>query len=212
MFKVKRLLVLAPHTDDAELGAGGLIAKMMEEGVEVYVIAFSSAEESLPENLPSDTLYKEFNNAMSILGVKEEHTRVLPYKVRKFSEKRQDILEEIVSLRSEINPDLVCLPCSQDVHQDHKVIHNEGVRVFKHIPVLGYELPWNQTSFSSQAFVQLEERHIDLKWKALQSYQSQIQLNRPYFYKEFIYGLARLRGVQIKKTWAESYEVLRVVL
>ncbi|MBM7662853.1 LmbE family N-acetylglucosaminyl deacetylase [Bacillus mesophilus] len=212
MFKVNRLLVLAPHTDDAELGAGGLIARMIEEGVEVFVVAFSSAEDSLPEDLAADTLCKEFKQAMSVLGVKEEYTRVLPYKVRNFSCKRQEILEDIVKLRGEIQPDLVCLPCSQDVHQDHNVIHNEGVRVFKHIPVLGYELPWNQTSFSSQAFVELEERHIDLKWKALQSYQSQIQLSRPYFYEEFIYGLARIRGVQIKKTWAESYEVLRVVI
>lgn len=41
----KRALVLAPHTDDGELGAGGTLAKMIEAGVEVYYAAFSTAEQ-----------------------------------------------------------------------------------------------------------------------------------------------------------------------
>lgn len=43
----KKVLVLAPHTDDAELGCGGSIAKFVEEGREVHVVSFSIAEDSL---------------------------------------------------------------------------------------------------------------------------------------------------------------------
>ena len=44
----ERILVLAPHTDDAELGAGGSMAKWLEAGVDLHVAVFSTAEESLP--------------------------------------------------------------------------------------------------------------------------------------------------------------------
>ncbi|MBB6453303.1 LmbE family N-acetylglucosaminyl deacetylase [Salirhabdus euzebyi] len=212
MFQVKKLLVLAPHTDDAELGSGGLIARLIEEGMDVYVVSFSAAEQSIPEDVPKDTLRKEFRNSMSILGVQEQNMHVFHYKVRTFSDHRQEILDDLITLRNEINPDLVCLPCSHDVHQDHQVIHNEGKRAFKNSSVLGYELPWNQTNFSSEVFVGLDKRHIDQKWNALKAYRSQIAMNRPYFTDDFIYGLARLRGTQIKKEWAEAYEVVRVIV
>ena len=33
--KIKNALVLAPHTDDGELGAGGTISKLNEMGVKI---------------------------------------------------------------------------------------------------------------------------------------------------------------------------------
>ena len=46
--KKKRALVLSPHTDDAELGCGGTIAKLVEEGWDVHVIYFSAVAERYP--------------------------------------------------------------------------------------------------------------------------------------------------------------------
>ena len=53
----------------------------------------------------------------------------------------------LIQLRNDIQPDLVVIPCSQDVHQDHQTIHNEAVRAFRHISIIGYELIWNNLSF-----------------------------------------------------------------
>jgi LmbE family N-acetylglucosaminyl deacetylase len=44
----QRVLVMSPHTDDAELGCGGTMARWMEEGAELFTAAFSTAELSLP--------------------------------------------------------------------------------------------------------------------------------------------------------------------
>ena len=49
---------------------------------------------------------------------------------------------------------------------------------------------------------------MDKKYEIL-SYSSQISLNRNYFDKDFIFGLARTRGVQINSKYAEAYEVIR---
>ncbi len=45
---MKKILVLAPHTDDGEFGCGGTISKLVREGNDVFYVAFSSCEKSLP--------------------------------------------------------------------------------------------------------------------------------------------------------------------
>jgi LmbE family N-acetylglucosaminyl deacetylase len=65
----KRILVLAPHTDDGELGCGGTISKLAKQGKEVFYAAFSLCEESLPKGLPSNTLEIEMKNATQRLGI-----------------------------------------------------------------------------------------------------------------------------------------------
>jgi N-acetylglucosamine malate deacetylase 1 len=210
MNSFRRVLVLAPHTDDAELGCGGTIAKMVEAGQDVFVAAFSTAEDSLPPGKPADTLKREFRAAMPVLGVNEDRQILFGYKVRHLSYSRQEVLEDIIRLREEVEPDLVLLPSGMDLHQDHQVVYMEGLRAFKHISVLGYELPWNHIRFDAQAFSILQRHHIDKKWQALQAYETQIELQRLYFTTEFIEGLARVRGTQVKESWAEAFEVLRL--
>ena len=171
---------------------------------------FSIASSSLPAELPNDTLKHEFLHAMQVLGIPNENASVRDYPVRRFDEHRQSILEELVVLRREIAPNVVLLPCKQDIHQDHQVIHAEGVRAFKNASVFGYELPWNTLDFAPQLIVGLEERHIGGKWEMLQAYNSQVRLGRRYFSKDLIYGLARVRGVQAGKEFAEGFQVIRL--
>lgn len=208
----KHVLVLAPHTDDAELGCGGSIARFLKEGIQVTVVAFSTAIESLPPDAPPDTLEKEFLTAMDAMGVLKSNVQVHKFPVRRFSEHRQEILELLIRIRRETKPDLVFLPSSTDCHQDHEVIHREGVRAFKEVTVFGYELPWNNISFSADAFITLRLSHLEEKWKALQSYKSQIELKKPYFTWELVESIARLRGIQAKELYAEAFEVIRIKL
>ncbi|MDH3267271.1 MAG: PIG-L family deacetylase [Ignavibacteria bacterium] len=206
----KKILILAPHTDDGELGCGGTIAKFIEEGKEVYCAAFSIAEDSVPEGFEKDVLIHEFTNALKTLGVPQENLFIYRYRVRHFLTYRQDILEDIVKLRSKINPDLVFVPSPNDVHQDHQVITAEGLRVFKKISILGYELPWNNIIFETRSFVKLEKRHIQKKIEALNCYETQKE--RSYLNEEFIFGLAKTRGTQFESEYAESFEVLRILI
>jgi N-acetylglucosamine malate deacetylase 1 len=207
---MRRVLALAPHTDDAELGCGGTLARMLKNGMEVFVAAFSTAEESLPLGAPPTRLRDEFLCAMQSLGIPRENTFVYGYSVRRLSYHRQELLEELVALRRKIDPAMVLLPCASDLHQDHQVINVEGLRCFKDMTIWGYELPWNNIGFEAQAFVTLESCDLQKKWEALQKYTSQFELKRPYFSWEFIEGLARVRGVQVKAQYAEAFEVMRL--
>lgn len=201
------VFVLSPHTDDGELGAGGTIAKLRELGANIFYFAFSTANESVPAGFSSDILKKEVLDATCLLGIPNENVIVYHYEVRKLNFVRQEILENLISFRSKIKPDLVLMPSLNDVHQDHSTIAQEGLRAFKNATVLGYELIWNNLTFNSTAFVELEKKQLQKKIDALKAYKS--QSNKGYMEEDFIKSLARTRGVQIGVEFAESFEVVR---
>lgn len=209
MFLSKKILILAPHTDDGELGCGGTIAKLCNEGKEVHYVAFSTCEKSLPAGMAANTLEQECKTAVKELGIDRGKLSFLDFEVRNFFQKRQEILEEMVNINKSIQPDLVLIPSASDIHQDHQVIHNEALRAFKKSSVLGYELPWNQDRFTSTLFSTLSKEQIDKKIKALKFYQSQSQRN--YMQEDFIRSLARVRGVQCNSEYAESFEVYKLI-
>jgi LmbE family N-acetylglucosaminyl deacetylase len=208
--KWNRVLVLAPHTDDGEFGAGGTIAKYIEKGVEFYYVAFSPAKKSLPAGLPKNITEQEVKKATAVLGIPSENLILYNFEVRDFPELRQPILEEMVKLRRGISPDVVILPSPDDTHQDHKVIAEEGFRAFKRSTMLGYEIPWNNLVFRTEAFVQLSVEHVERKVEALRCYTSQEW--RGQTTNDFLWNLASIRGMQIGSQFAEVFEVIRWIM
>lgn len=208
--KDKKVLVLAPHTDDGELGCGATISRFIEEGASVYYAAFSTADESVPKEFPSNQLEIEVKEATHILGIPKENLIIYKYQVRKLNFIRQEILDLLIKMRDEIKPDLVMLPSSKDFHQDHQTITQEGIRAFKFCTVLGYELIWNNLSFSTDCFISLKEEHVNKKIEALSAYKTQAK--KSFMSPEFIRSLALVRGTQIGVAYAESFEVIRWIL
>jgi len=205
----KNVLVLAPHTDDGELGAGGTIARLIEYGAKVSYAAFSTADTSLPPGFPPDALVKEVKSATACLGILPENLYIYGYKVRELEYARQEVLDQMISLRRN-NFDLVLLPSLFDIHQDHEVIAREGLRAFKQTTILGYELIWNNLSFHTSCFMRLSKRHVEKKCEALTAYVSQRE--KQYMTEDFIVSQAKTRGVQIGAEYAECFEVLRWVV
>lgn len=208
--RLNRVLVLAPHTDDGELGCGGAIARHVREGAEVHYVAFSSCAESLPEGWPVDTLRQEVAAATASLGIASENLQVFNFKVRWFPQQRQEILEEMIKLRTKFEPDIVYLPASDDVHQDHNIVFIEGLRAFKRATLLGYELPWNSMHFRASAFVILSPEDVSHKVAALQQYRS--QAHRSYMSEEFIRSGTRVRGEMAGSENAEAFELIRLYI
>jgi LmbE family N-acetylglucosaminyl deacetylase len=208
-----RVLFISPHTDDVELGAGGTLIKLLEEGHEVLWVVFSTAETSLPPEAPRDTLRTEFLDVATSIGLKEKDLRIFDFQVRYLPMHRQEILEEMIKMKKEFAPDLIVGPSLNDHHQDHEVVAKEILRAFKDSSsIICYELPWNHVVFNTQMFVKICERHVNKKIELLRKYESQVQLDRPYFSEEYIRGWAKMRGVQVKADFAEAFEVVRWIL
>jgi N-acetylglucosamine malate deacetylase 1 len=205
----KRVLVLAPHTDDGEFGCGATLARLVDGGTDVRYVAFSIATRSLPQGFPPDALAREVREATSELGISEERLDVHDFEVRTFPEHRQQILEHLIGLWEEWKPDAVLQPSLRDIHQDHQVIAAEGLRAFKRTTILGYEIPWNNFNFDYQAYVALEKEHVERKVRALARYES--QQHRRYSDPEYIWNVARTHGINVNREYAEVFEVYRVV-
>ena len=210
MRDISRILVLAPHTDDGEFGCGGSISRFIRERKDVYYVAFSTADESVPPGFPKNILEIEVKKATQTLGIPSENLIIYKFHVRKLNYHRQDILEELIKLRNEIKPDIVFLPSPNDLHQDHYTVAIEGLRAFKQTSILGYELPWNNITFHTEAFIELTEDDVIKKIEALKAYES--QKHRFYSNPEFIRSWAITRGTQIGVKYAETFEVIRWVI
>lgn len=198
MLSYKTVLILAPHPDDAELGCGGTISRLVEGGADVYPVVFAEA---------NGRKY-EMKKATDVLGMKDCISLNLP--IRDIGDYRQYILDELIHLKKQLQPDLVIQPTLNDIHQDHQVVAQEGVRSFKDITLWGYEVPWNNLTLDAQLFVSLEDRHVAKKIEAVKCYES--QSHKAYMDEDYIKGLMTVRGVQVGINNAEMFNIIREVI
>lgn len=191
------VLVISPHTDDAEVAAGGAISRFLREGREVHVLALALAH---------DADWEEFENSMECLEVR--HTLRASFPVRRFNERRQDVLDELIYARDLIKPDLVIAPSLRDMHQDHQVVAQETLRAFKNgCSILGFSYPWNTVTFNTTCFIKISEADLGKKLAAIEQYESQ---EKDYMRPEFIRAWALTTGVAVGAKYAECFEVARL--
>ncbi|WP_153555712.1 bacillithiol biosynthesis deacetylase BshB1 [Roseimaritima sediminicola] len=108
------MLVIAPHPDDAELGMGGTIAKMIDAGWDVGILDLTSGE---PTPHGSESLRVEETAAASrTLGVRWRENAGLP------NRSLQPTLEArriVASYIRQTRPRWLFAPYWQDAHPDH---------------------------------------------------------------------------------------------
>ena len=208
-FKKKKILILSPHPEDGEIGCGGLIQRFLKNKSKCWYVCFTNASQSVKPPFKPNAQTYEMYRSTSILGIKKNFIIQKNYEVRSFNKYRQDILHELYLLNKKIKPDLVLCHSRQDTHQDHENITKEAIRAFKKTSILGYELPWNHFNFSADLYINLTKKECEIKCEALRSYKS--RMYRPYLSKKRQLEILGMRGLQIEKDYAESYEVIRMI-
>ena len=208
----KRILLLAAHTDDVEFFAGATISKLIRNGADVYYVAFSACEESVPKQFDKNILRKEIKESIKVLNIPQENLYVLDYPVRLFPEYRQQILDDMIRFRKSINPDLVFTFSKNDTHQDHKVIYEESFRAFKKISMLGFESVYNNIISELTCFIEISEKDLENKISALRCYDSQKIRTERGVDEEYVKSMAVVRGYQCGVKLAEAFEVIRIIL
>ena len=201
----KKILTLAAHTDDVEIGCAATLHKFKE--ADVKVIAFSLA--------PGENVEREFSNSMDLLNTEWSRKGMLEYdlhkmRIRELGYNRQQILDILYEEAYGTKYDLVLCPSSFDTHQDHKVIRDECFRAFKKTTIFGYEMPWNNRTFDSDVFVEVSEANLKSKLKHFDCYKS--QTSRKFFSEDYIFSMAKYRGFQTGVEYAEAFELIRMVI
>lgn len=206
-----KILLLSPHTDDIELSLGATLFKWIEEKNEIFYLVFSDCSDAVPLGKTKNTLENEWNSVIKYLKIKG---KINKFPNKHFSDHRQEILDELCAINKEFVPDLVVMPSLKDTHQDHKTIAEEGLRAFKkgNTKIISYECAWNYIPFVPNFYSLLKKEHLERKWDLLKHYQSQFDLKRIYFDKEYIYAWAKFRGMQISESYAEAFEIIKWVI
>lgn len=198
-----KILFLAPHADDVELGCGATVARFVEERHDILWVTIA----------PIETLNAEHMSVVQELGLEKSKCPYFHFNVRHIFERRQELLDNLFAIKSSFSPDLVIGPSLNDLHQDHRTVAEEMVRAFKNsCSVICYELPWNHISFDVQLLIRLEDGHIEKKLQMLGKFKSQLPIRGKYFSENFVRGLSAVRGIQIGSEYAEAFEIVRWVI
>jgi bacillithiol biosynthesis deacetylase BshB1 len=113
-------LVIGPHPDDQELGMGGTIARLVEQGHRVHLVDMTSGEPT-PLGSP-EVRVKESAAAAKILGVGRTQLGLV----------NREVIHDIASrhkLAAVIRvhkPDVLFLPYPVDAHPDHMAVTKIG--------------------------------------------------------------------------------------
>lgn len=187
-----RVLVVAPHPDDETLGAGGTLARLAGDGIDVHVLAVTCYQ--LPRwGTPStvDQRAEEFEAACDILGVSG---RRIAWLDDDRARRVHDHLPELVRLIEDgpdlslnaLRPAALLLPAAQSVHQEHQLIHSacyaaaRPAGAARHSPrlVLGFDGPedraWGPQPGRRPVLVDITST-AEAKDKALECYASQLR-------------------------------------
>jgi LmbE family N-acetylglucosaminyl deacetylase len=211
MANKKKVLVLSPHTDDAEYGCGGAVNRHILNGDEVKWITFVRNGYKVPDGWYEDTLARECECSVKLLGVKDHI--ILDFELRQLEYNLEDVAEFIYDTIQLFQPDVIYTPFGNCRHPDHNAIHKATVRTAwrEKAIILGYMLPNDLARFDPNVFIALSEDDVKVKHEAIAAYKSQLVL-RSWVNKELIDAQMRNYAVFAKAKWAEPFELIKMVI
>lgn len=198
------LLFLGAHPDDIELGCGAFISDMVGKA-DIHCMTFSDNQKN-PELLH---LVGEHYDSMHQLGLTDDQIELGQFETRRFPDFRQEILEKMLSLRRQYQPEIVFVHTAQDIHQDHQTITQEATRAFRGTTVLGFDVLRSSYGFFPHFLAEVSERAVEKKIAALNKYDT--YSNRYYFSPDIMRATAIRHGALAERPYAEGFDIIRIV-
>lgn len=205
----RSILVVSPHTDDAELGCGASISRWVREGRDVKILHLSDAGNIFGPDHAAQ-IRQEALSAATVLGVQEGLVEFGDFPTRYFMQFRQEILDLLIETKKSFCPDLIVGPGLADAHQDHFAVAREVNRAFKDISVLHFDTYWNMTHQDVTVVSEISAVDLEKKIQALGEYKS--QSNRPYMHDGLAEAQAKIRGLPRGFNLAEAFSISTLTL
>lgn len=202
--KKKNVVVFGAHPDDFEVGCSGTILKYIKDiNLRIFVMS-DRYEDGKMRNLSDQ------EKSFKILGLSKIPVKVYDIPTRIFHDFRSKIRNILYEIATKSNVDIIFTPPIHDIHQDHIVLADEVLRLFREKTIFGYEVVRSGYNFRPQMHVRLTEKIVEQKIKAAQCYKTQWSTTKSggyYFAKDVMKGLMRARGAQFGLEYAEAFEV-----
>jgi len=202
-----RILCVGAHSDDIEIGCGGLILQLVaSRRVHVDWVVFSAGGARANEARQSAKLF--------LKGVTRPAVRLFDFRDGFFPYEGARVKEAFEQLKRRAAPDLVLTHYRDDRHQDHRVLSDLTWNTFRDHLILEYEIPkFDGDLGSPNCFMPLDEatcrRKVDYLRRAFAT-----QRDKHWFTDETFMGLMRLRGMECRAPggYAEAFYSRKTVL
>lgn len=207
MVTFKRILLVSAHPDDAEMGAGGTIARLKRQNpkCKIWHVFFCPCLED-PKNVGC---IEEHKKAQEVLETDRDINMNMP-RNGYLEVHIQEVRDILWKLGEEFKPDLVLCPSSHDFHQDHKTVTECCRTIFRfESTILGYEVPRSTTqNFVPHIYVTLTADDVIQKLIAIGQYEHQFETRPETFDIGILKSYIMMRGMQANTLYAEAFEIL----
>ncbi len=202
------LLAIGAHSDDIEIGCGGTILRLIEQGAvdDVCWVVLTGETKRADEAAQS---------AEALLGdVPGKRVILKDFRDGYFPYDGANIKGFFEELKRELSPDVVLTHQRHDLHQDHRVTCELTWNTFRDHLILEYEIPkYDGDIGAPNFFVPLDESLCRKKVDHLMTHFAS-QVPKRWFKEDLFSGLLRLRGMECNSptSYAEAFYCRKAML
>ncbi len=191
------ILILGAHSDDIEIGCLGFILKNKNAKYDFLVACGNDKREV--EFLASVEVLREQH------GVDIEIAKNFMFPDTSLIDFRGSLKDTIKNVTLNKNYNYIFTHYKQDLHQDHRVVAEITLEIFRKNQILSYDIPkYDGTDFKPSLYIRLDDEIINAKCKHLLAcYKS--ETSKEWFNENIFRGLAALRGMESGSDWAEAF-------
>lgn len=196
---IEEIAVVGAHCDDIAIGMGGTLLTLASAipalRVKALVLSGGGTERETEETAALAAFCPDADVELSVLDIEDG----------KSPAHWEHIKQRVSAFRSSCNPQVVFGPHRGDAHQDHRLLAELLPTEFRDHLVLGYEiLKWEADTPRPSIFHPIEAAVAEEKARLLQKHYPS-QAAHDWFDEQAFLGLSRMRGVQCRQTYAESF-------
>lgn len=200
----RRVLAIGAHPDDLELACGATLARLVDMGHEVHAIVLSHGA----MGGDASTRPAEAQRAGAFMGLKSITVHDLPD--TNFELMPNELIRTIEAAIKETDPHVILTHSQHDQHQDHHAVHLATLRAARqHHSILCFESPSATREFSPDVFIDVSD-YTEVKVASVLTHKN--QAGKPYMTPETVRGITSFRGRQAKRSHAEGFEAVRLLV
>ena len=202
-----KVLCLGAHSDDIEIGCGGLLLTLLERRqLDVTWVVFSASGQRQRE--------ARRGAAAFLKGATRRRVVLKQFRDGHFPYQGAAIKRLFETLKRTSSPELILVHYRDDRHQDHRTLSDLAWNTFRDHLILEYEIPkFDGDLGAPNCFVPLTREICSRKVAHLQTTFG-TQRDKHWFSDETFMALMRLRGMECRapEGYAEAFYGRKIVL
>lgn len=208
------VLTIGAHPDDVELGCGGTLAKLLQQGARVHALILTRGEAA--RQCSAVDRCAESRAALMLLGLDESDIHSRDFGDTRLADRLPDVISAIAAMLDLVRPDTVFVPAGyHDEHQDHRAALHAALAALRStlrpITILCYRTMSWLPGWRPRVFEVLSPELFALKLRALAEHRS--QRAKTCMRHDLIEACARFWACQagVPSGLTEAFEAIRIV-